>query len=78
MNWTRSEKEFLLANYLTMSQKEMAEKLKRGHHTIAKWMDLLDLEKKPRGGQPDKGPRVRIIDKPLQWEKGKHLQDIWR
>ena len=77
MNWTPSEKEFLLANYLTMSQREMAEKLKRGHHTIAKWMDLLDLEKKPRGGQPQSKPQSSR-DKPLQWNKGRELQEVWR
>ena len=76
MNWKPSEKEFLLANYLTMSQREMAAKLKRGHHTIAKWMDLLDLEKKPRGGQLNAAPPPR--DRPLQWHKGKELQDVWR
>lgn len=77
MNWTPSEKEFLLANYLTMSQREMAEKLKRGHHTISRWMDLLDLKKKPRGGQPQSKPQPSR-DRPLQWNKGRELQEVWR
>ena len=74
MNWTPSERAFLIANYKTMTQKDMAKALGRGHATIHVWMDMLGLERKQREAPPKYEPKC----KPLEWSKGKHLQEIWR
>lgn len=74
MPWKPSELKFMMENYQTMSQRNIAKALKRSHGTIQEWMDILDLKRTSRPPPPKAEPKEKL----LQWNKGKDLQDIWR
>lgn len=78
MNWRPTEKQFLIDNYEKMTQREIARELRRSHGTISHWVQLLGLTKPNTKRQPKGNRQPRVFDKPLAWEKGKHLQDVWK
>lgn len=72
---TAKELKFLRENSPHMTAKELGSALGRGHMVIRRWMTDYNIPFKERS-RPRARPRPKLAS--LGWDKGLHLQDIWR